>query len=130
MVRRSHAQANIDGGDEAPAGKRVKVEEPAPPNQPLDDVAQPQPAPQPFGPQHEELWLRDGNFIVVAKEMSFKVHASVLERHSSVFRELLEGPQPGGGPAEVVEGCRVLRVLDWGADLARLLDIMYDGGPV
>ena len=132
MVRRSQTQANIDreNSDGTTTRKRVKVEEPPASDQAPDDVVQPQPALQPFGPQHEKLWLRDGSVIIVAKELSFKVHASVLERHSSVFRELLEGTQLGEGRAEEAEGCRVLRVSDWGADLARLLEIMYDSGLV
>ena len=133
MVHRSQAQAGIDrenSNGTPSARKRVKVEELPAPDQALDDAVQPQPAPQPSGPQHGELWLRDGNVIIIAEELSFKLHASTLERHSSVFRELLEDPQPGGDLTEIVQGCRVLRMSDWGPDLAQLLKIVYDGGAV
>lgn len=116
MTRRS-------GADEAgPANKRPKLEEsdsgPPESRQPTQDA---------FGPRHDSLWLKDGSVIIAAVDLSFKVHSSVLGRHSSVFRELLD--ETGAtGSAETFEGCRVLRVTDKGSTLADFLKILYDSG--
>lgn len=125
MVRRSQAQADVDVAEGAPAKKRPKIEEEAARE---DALGSPQPAPNSFEPRHEYLWWRDGNVIVAADGMSFKLHASILERHSSVFRELLDSAQPRENSPETFERCTVLRVEDKGALLAELLQVLYDGG--
>ncbi|GJE99746.1 hypothetical protein PsYK624_160170 [Phanerochaete sordida] len=76
--------------------------------------------------RHEELWFEDGNVIVIAHDLAFKLHAGVLKRHSSVFRAALDEKQ--AGQQEVFEGCRVLRVTDKTDDLVELLYVLYDGG--
>ncbi|GJF00091.1 hypothetical protein PsYK624_163700 [Phanerochaete sordida] len=125
MTRRSQAQADID--DDAREGKRQKMEE--------EEVEVSASAPraagpvmQAFEPRHPDLWYRDGNVIVAADGMSFKVHAGILEKHSTVFRELLDDTRPREQPLGVFEGCSVLRVDDHGEDLAEVLQVLYDGG--
>lgn len=79
-----------------------------------------------FGPRSETLWFRDGTVIVVAVGMSFRVYAGILERHSTVFKDLLDvKPRQ---KVERSEGCRVLRVEDDGNVLGELLLILHDGG--
>ncbi|GJF00082.1 hypothetical protein PsYK624_163610 [Phanerochaete sordida] len=125
MVRRSQAQAGLDlegAPDSTP--KRQKVEEP---EASTSTALNAEPAPDSFEPKHPELWWRDGNTVIAADGLSFKVHAGILEKHSSVFCELLEELQ-GVEQPEMFEGCRVLRVDDKGEHLAALLQILYDGG--
>ncbi|EKM61830.1 uncharacterized protein PHACADRAFT_24962 [Phanerochaete carnosa HHB-10118-sp] len=124
MVRRLQIQADI-GNDGTPSKKRRKLEK-------LGENASTafasQHAMEAFQPLHAELWWHDGNVIIAADQMSFKLHASVLERHSSVFSELLNDAQARHNPPELFEGCRVLRVDDKGVHLAELFRVLYDGG--
>ncbi|EKM61831.1 uncharacterized protein PHACADRAFT_180864 [Phanerochaete carnosa HHB-10118-sp] len=76
--------------------------------------------------RYEELWFEDGNVIVVSHDVTFKLHAGVLKRHSSVFRDLLN--EKKATQAEIYEGCQVLRLTDRVGELAELFFIMYDGG--
>lgn len=99
--------------DDAPAPKRRRV---STARHAMQDA---------FEPRSQDLWFHDGTVIVAATGMSFKVHAGVLERHSTVFRELLVvKPRQ---KVEKAEGCRVLRVEDDGRVLTELLLILYDG---
>ncbi|PCH43091.1 hypothetical protein WOLCODRAFT_164232 [Wolfiporia cocos MD-104 SS10] len=40
-----------------------------------------------------ELWLPDGNVVLVARGYAFKVHQSILSRHSEFFEMLFTVPQ-------------------------------------
>ena len=42
----------------------------------------------------EEVWFDDGNIILVAENKAFRVHRSMLVRHSQVFKDLFELSQP------------------------------------
>ncbi|GJF00093.1 hypothetical protein PsYK624_163720 [Phanerochaete sordida] len=160
MTRRSRRQAGISD-DEQRENKRQKVDEAEPvcaaPAAELDaaeyegtrsvtagsDPAEPD-ALETFEPRHPDLWWCDGNVVVAAKGMSFKVHASILARYSNVFREVLaekdknegvdedggggEGEDRNGEPSEMFQGCRVLRVEDPGEELGALFQVLYDGG--
>lgn len=79
------------------------------------------------GTRSEDLWFKEGNIILVAHDLSFKVHSGILCRHSEVFSELLTDSAMSTLP-ERVEGCPILRVEDKGSDLEELLAVMYDGG--
>ena len=78
--------------------------------------------------RHESLWFKDGSIIIAAVGLSFKVHSGILERHSSVFKDLLNNPsQVVRTRGDTSEGCPVLHVKDVGKELARLLETFYDG---
>ena len=79
------------------------------------------------GQHYDSLWLDDGNVIVACRWKAFKVHASILSHQLSVFKNLLSGPALVA-LMERLEGCPVLRMDDEGDALARLLQILYDGG--
>ncbi|GJE99526.1 hypothetical protein PsYK624_157920 [Phanerochaete sordida] len=141
MQRRSQTKAGIDANDGPPASKRFKAEheEHVPARPSANNSLRPEfdmlsfpsdSAKDVLNPRCEKLWLRDGNVILVAETLAFKVHASVLERHSVVFGELLAEEDPARGHTETHDNCRVLRTSDWGPELAQLLHIMYDGGTV
>ncbi|CAL1717273.1 unnamed protein product [Somion occarium] len=74
------------------------------------------------------FWLSDGNLIVITREVSFRVHTSVLSRNSEVFRDMLAIPQPDN--AEQVEGCSVVQLSEDGCDFETLLLALYDGGKI
>lgn len=35
--------------------------------------------------QSSPLWLDDGNVVLIAASVAFKVHRGILERHSTIF---------------------------------------------
>src|SRR5262245_58972372 len=55
----------------------------------------------------------DGNVIIQTQEpiVAFKVHRSVLARHSEVFRSMFEIPQPPVS-ADVTEECQIVPSYD------------------
>lgn len=41
-----------------------------------------------------EVWLDDGNVVLVAGGTAFRVHQSILSRNSDIFRDMFTVPQP------------------------------------
>ena len=75
--------------------------------------------------RHSGLWFQDGNIVLLAEETAFKIHRSMLARHSSVFRDMFELSQPSS--EEVVDGCPVVRLHDSSHELADFIDVIYNG---
>ncbi len=75
-----------------------------------------------------ELWLEDGNVVVIAQQTAFRVHRGILSRHSDTFSGLFTLPQPAN-PTEIesLDGCPVVRVPDSSHDFKHLLNVLYDG---
>ncbi|KAJ7200045.1 hypothetical protein B0H12DRAFT_554556 [Mycena haematopus] len=65
-----------------------------------------------------EPWNNDGSVVLQAANRQFRVHWSVLARHSSVFRDMQGLPQPPGEPT--VDGCPVVELSDDPDDVACL----------
>ncbi|KAJ6519041.1 hypothetical protein C8R45DRAFT_809050 [Mycena sanguinolenta] len=74
--------------------------------------------------KHSEFWLSDGSVVLQAGNTLFRVHWSVLARHSSVFSDMQELPQPSDEPT--VDGCPVLKLPDDPKDVEFLLKGLYD----
>lgn len=72
------------------------------------------------------VWLDDGNIILVAKGEAFKVHQSVLARHSEVFRDMLKMPQPTNDQG--ADKCPIVPLSDSTKELEHILSALYDGG--
>lgn len=79
------------------------------------------------GSHHEDFWFTDGSVVIVAENQAFKVHSTLLSRHSAVFEERFDELHALEAP-EIYEDCPVLRVEDEEDKLALLLDTIYDGG--
>ena len=77
-----------------------------------------------------EVWFEDGNIVVIAQNVAFRFHKSVLSIHSSVFRDLFSIPPPSP-TSEVVDetfdGCPVVRVSDTSYDFRELIRATYGG---
>ena len=75
-----------------------------------------------------QVWFKDGNVIFVAQtpSMSFRVHKSILSRHSEVFQDLFSIPQPP--TADTIEGCSVVHVSDTSFDFRQFLRVIYGMG--
>ena len=74
------------------------------------------------------LWFDDGNIVLIAETTAFRVHKSILARHSEVFRGLFSIPQPiNPDDVEMMDGCFVVRLPDRRYDLRHLLRAIYYG---
>ena len=72
-----------------------------------------------------DIWFEDGNVILVAGGVAFRVHRGQLERHSEIFRDLFSLPQPLLQPT--YQGFPVVQLYDSPSDIAFLLRALYDG---
>lgn len=76
--------------------------------------------------QHRsDIWFPDGNIILIAEQVMFKVHRGQLERHSDVFQDMFSLPQPPD--TGLYDGCRILELHDSAQDVHHLLRALYDG---
>ena len=73
-----------------------------------------------------DLWLDDGNVVLIAQNTAFRVHKSVLSRNSEVFRDMFTMPQPTD--AETYEGCPVVHLQDSWKALGYILSALFDSG--
>ncbi|KAI0713880.1 hypothetical protein C8Q76DRAFT_620707 [Earliella scabrosa] len=72
-----------------------------------------------------EVWLEDGNVILHADGVVFKVYQGILARRSEVFRDLFTLPDPP--ETERLEGVPVISVSDSPDDLRHLLLVLCCG---
>lgn len=72
--------------------------------------------------QRAELWYEDGNVILAAQAVAFRVHISVLSRQSAALKELVTSDNH----SETRDDCPVVRVPDSALDWANLLSVLYD----
>ncbi|GJE89894.1 hypothetical protein PsYK624_060060 [Phanerochaete sordida] len=113
MPASTRSRRSVDDADTP--NKRRKVEPAEDEGSALRDVE--------LGDRSEDLWFEDGNVILAAEGMSFRVHKGILTLRSDVFKTLLDDAS-----LERLEGCPVFRVEDKGKDLHDLLYIIYNGG--
>lgn len=69
------------------------------------------------------IWLDDGNIVLVAGGVAFRVHQSILSQNSEVFRDIFTLPQPID--AEKYEGRPVVHLTDSASDLVHILTITF-----
>jgi len=73
-----------------------------------------------------EYWLDDGNIVLQAENVQFRVHRSVLARQSGVFKDMFGMPQPLQSEEPTVDGCPVVCLSDAADDVEAVLAIFYD----
>ncbi|TFY53344.1 hypothetical protein EVJ58_g9505 [Rhodofomes roseus] len=97
------------------AGKRPRLDSVFPTIQgPLTDVK-----------HDEQLWYPDGNIILVAKGVGFRVYRGLLADRSEVFRDLFSVPQPPDD--ETVDGCPIVHLSDTDIALREFLLVLLRG---
>ncbi|KAF7370416.1 BTB domain-containing protein [Mycena sanguinolenta] len=74
--------------------------------------------------KHSEFWFSDGSVVLQAVNTQFRVHWSLLARHSLVFCDMQGLPQPSDEPS--VDGCPVVQLQDDPTDVEFLLSTLYD----
>jgi BTB/POZ domain len=72
---------------------------------------------------HPSLYFDDGNVILKCGKTLFRVHRSLLSKHSPVFAELLDTNRN----KKTLRGCMLLKVEDDQDDIEAILRIIYDG---
>ncbi|KAG5653415.1 hypothetical protein H0H81_000702 [Sphagnurus paluster] len=89
---------------------------------------------------HADLWFKDGSVICRAEKTLFKVHMSVLARHSVFFKDMFSIPQPKSESSAWcdntskdmfrgvhTDGVPVIELYDTAEDVGNLLTALYDG---
>ena len=74
---------------------------------------------------HEEFWLDDGNIILVAQDVAFRIYRCLLAAQSTVFADMFASASPSSD--ECMDGCPVVHVSDSSEDLAHLLRVLLPG---
>lgn len=72
-----------------------------------------------------DFWFLDGNIILIAGSVAFKVHRGQLERHSEVFNGMFGLPQPPD--EELFDDCLSVELHDSPSDIYYFLSALYDG---
>ncbi|KZT11166.1 uncharacterized protein LAESUDRAFT_642561 [Laetiporus sulphureus 93-53] len=79
---------------------------------------------------HDEYWFAEGNIILAAGDVGFRVHSGVIVHGSGspVFKDLFEYAQ--ATPEESIDGCAVIEVTDDPEELADLLSVLYSASAI
>ncbi|CCM03173.1 uncharacterized protein FIBRA_05295 [Fibroporia radiculosa] len=75
--------------------------------------------------RHREYYFGDGNVILLVENTLYKLHRSILERHSTVFREMWCVPPPENSTEGKVDENPIVLAGVNGGDFIRLLWILY-----
>ena len=76
--------------------------------------------------RNADFWFSDGSIVVIVEDTAFRIHKSVLSKHSEVFANLFTIPQPDD-LNEVVEGCPTVRLVnDDLSDFTDLVKALYE----
>ncbi|EJF60276.1 hypothetical protein BD309DRAFT_995082 [Dichomitus squalens] len=70
----------------------------------------------------EEFWFEDGNIVLVAGAVEFRILKGILAEHSPVFKDMFSLPQP---PETTTQGtqCPVVHLTDSSYDLRHVFRI-------
>ncbi|KAL1726927.1 hypothetical protein EV714DRAFT_286886 [Schizophyllum commune] len=76
--------------------------------------------------QRSDIWFDDGNVVLQAENVQFRVHRSLLARHSPVFKDVFGVPQPKSSSEALVEGCPVVHLTDKASDVHFMLTRLFN----
>ncbi|KAI1795294.1 hypothetical protein LXA43DRAFT_992260 [Ganoderma leucocontextum] len=71
---------------------------------------------------HDEFWFEDGNLILVARGVGFRIYRGLLASQSSIFADMFASSSANAD--EVLDGCPVVHMSDSPCDLAHLLRVL------
>lgn len=75
---------------------------------------------------HPDFWFEDGSVILQVANTLFRVHRSLLSKHSEVFADLFSVPQPPEGQTDEIEGLPTVRLYDPLEDFVTFLRAVYE----
>ncbi|KAF7982517.1 hypothetical protein HWV62_28126 [Athelia sp. TMB] len=108
LLLRSMAQSDI----EPPQQKRKRAENST------DESA-------PIEPVRSDIWYADGNVILQAEGVHFKVHKSILAQSSSIFEDMFSLPQPPSSGADTMDGCPIVHLSDSAQEVEYVLRAIF-----
>ncbi|TCD63700.1 hypothetical protein EIP91_005105 [Steccherinum ochraceum] len=76
-------------------------------------------------PFRGDVWLEDGDVILVAQNVAFKVFQETLAEHSKLFSDLFSSFQSPTSQVPVLDGCPVVELSDTVPDLTNVLQALY-----
>ncbi|KAH9856168.1 hypothetical protein C2E23DRAFT_882282 [Lenzites betulinus] len=89
-----------------------------------------QPIPEVANTRDEEFWYSDGNIILVARNVEFRVYRGLLSDHSPVFKDMFSLPQPDDASSSALDAsaagpdlCPVVHLFDSPEDLRHILRV-------
>lgn len=73
----------------------------------------------------DDFWLPDGNVLLVAGNVEFRVYQGILVLHSPVFKDMLSLPQPAAcdPPKPSVASPPVVHLTDSASELRHVLGV-------
>ena len=71
---------------------------------------------------HDEFWFEDGNLILVARGVGFRIYRGLLASQSSIFADMFAASSANA--KELFDGCPVVHMSDSPSDLAHLLRVL------
>lgn len=74
--------------------------------------------------RHPEFYFSDGSVVIIVERTAFRVHQSVLARHSDVFNDMWDVPQPNR--TEKYDGCPMVVLSDSVNDFIDVMRVIYD----
>ncbi|KAF8193314.1 hypothetical protein BJ912DRAFT_960647, partial [Pholiota molesta] len=74
--------------------------------------------------RHPEFYFADGSVVIIVERTAFRVHQSVLARHSDVFSDMWDVPQPM--KTELYDGCPTVILSDSVNDFVDVMRVIYD----
>ncbi|KAI0832373.1 hypothetical protein BC628DRAFT_1528243 [Trametes gibbosa] len=75
--------------------------------------------------RHHEYFFTDGNVVLQIEDTQYKLHRSLLEKHSPIFRELFTIPQPEGSTEGCTEDNPIFLSGIQADDFTRFLGLLY-----
>ena len=74
--------------------------------------------------RHPEFYFSDGSVVIIVERTAFRVHQSVLARHSDVFNDMWDVPQPNR--SDTYDGCPMVSLSDSVTDFVDVMRVIYD----
>ncbi|RDB24424.1 hypothetical protein Hypma_008466 [Hypsizygus marmoreus] len=72
-----------------------------------------------------DFWFDDGSIVLVVEDTAFRIHQSILDKHSDVFADPSTAPQ-SRKDADSIEGCPVVHLNDSLADFTDVMKALYE----
>jgi hypothetical protein len=76
--------------------------------------------------RHEDFWFTDGSVVLLVENTAFRIHQSILSRHSDVFADMFTVPQPMHDETDQMDGCPIVYLADSLSDFIDVMKALYE----